>query len=114
MPKRPPARAGSDLFAAHGERVRQREAPLADRMRPRTLEELVGQTHLIGPGRLLRDMIEGQRLHSLILWGPPGCGKTTLALLIAHTTQAHFAHFSAVLSGVRELRELIDEAKQQR
>ncbi len=113
MPKRTPARSGPDLFAAQGERVRRREAPLAERMRPQSLEEFVGQTHLIAPGRLVREMIEGQRLHSLILWGPPGTGKTTLALLIAHSTQAYFVHFSAVLSGVRELREMIDEAQNQ-
>ena len=114
MAKRTPTRSGPDLFAAEAERARQREAPLAERMRPRTLDELLGQTHLVGPGRLVREMVEGQRLHSLILWGPPGSGKTTLALIIARSAQAHFAHFSAVLSGVRELRELIEEAKQQR
>jgi putative ATPase len=113
MPKRPPPRGDSDLFGAQAERTRRREAPLADRMRPHTLEELVGQAHLVGPGRLLRDMIEGERLHSLILWGPPGCGKTTLALLVAQHTKAYFVHFSAVLSGVRELRELIEDAKEQ-
>jgi len=113
MAKRTPARSGPDLFAAEAERVRQREAPLADRMRPRTLEEFAGQTHLVGAGRLLREMIDGQRLHSVILWGPPGCGKTTLALLVARSAHAHFVHFSAVLSGVRELREIIDEAKEQ-
>ncbi|MFQ5667749.1 MAG: replication-associated recombination protein A [Candidatus Binatia bacterium] len=113
MPRRTPARRGADLFAAHAERVRQREAPLADRMRPRTLEEFVGQTHLIAPGRLVREMVEGHRLHSLILWGPPGSGKTTLALLIARSTEAYFVHFSAVLSGVRELREIIEDAKEQ-
>jgi putative ATPase len=113
MAKRTPARTGADLFAAQADRIREREAPLADRMRPRTLEEFVGQAHLVAPGRLLREMIDGQRLHSLILWGPPGSGKTTLALLIARSTQAHFVHFSAVLSGVRELRDVIAEAKDQ-
>ncbi|MBI4518359.1 MAG: replication-associated recombination protein A [Deltaproteobacteria bacterium] len=101
---------GPDLFAAEAERTRQREAPLADRMRPYRLEEVVGQQHLVAPGRLLREMIDGQRLHSLIFWGPPGSGKTTLALLIAHSTQCHFVHFSAVLSGVKELRQVIEEA----
>jgi putative ATPase len=114
MPKRSPARSGTsdDLFAAEAERVRQQGAPLADRMRPRALDEVVGQAQLIAPGRLLREMIDGQRLHSLILWGPPGSGKTTLALLIAHSMQCHFAHFSAVLSGVKELRQIIDEARE--
>jgi putative ATPase len=113
MTKRTPARTGADLFTAQADRFRQREAPLADRMRPCSLEEFVGQAHLVGPGRLLREMIDGQRLHSLILWGPPGSGKTTLALLIARSTEAHFVHFSAVLSGVRELRDVIAEAKAQ-
>ncbi|MBX3026269.1 replication-associated recombination protein A [bacterium] len=87
------------------------DAPLAERMRPTTLAEFVGQTHLVGDQRLLRDMIEGQRLHSLILWGPPGTGKTSLARLIARSTDAHFIAFSAVLSGVKELRAVVEEAR---
>ena len=114
MPKRPPAHRmqTEDLFAGEAERVRQQNAPLADRMRPRSLEEVVGQGHLVAPGRLLREMIDGQKLHSLILWGPPGSGKTSLALLIAHSIQCRFVHFSAVLSGVKELRQVIDEARE--
>ena len=113
MAKRRPPSSAPDLFAAQAERLRRRDAPLAERVRPRTLEELVGQTHLIGAGRLVREMIDGQRLHSIILWGPPGSGKTTLALLIAQSAHAHFVHFSAVLSGVRELREIVAEAQEQ-
>ena len=77
-------------------------APLAERMRPRTLDEFVGQQSLVAPGRPLRQAIEQDRLHSIILWGPPGTGKTTLARLIATATQAHFTAFSAVLSGIKE------------
>jgi putative ATPase len=112
MARRTPAR-GPDLFAAQTERARRPRAPLADRVRPRSLEEFAGQRHLVGPGRLLREMIDGERLHSLILWGPPGSGKTTLALLVAGSGKAYFVHFSAVLSGVRELREVIDEAERE-
>jgi len=115
MPAKRPrsVRSGSDLFTEQETRARERNAPLADRMRPALLEEFVGQAHLVGSGRLLRDLIEGGKLHSVILWGPPGSGKTTLASLIARSTQANFAHFSAVLSGVKELRELIEEAREQ-
>jgi len=112
MPKRSASRSAPTLFGAEEERRRRAAAPLAERMRPQSLEEFVGQTHLVGPGRLLRELIEGQRLHSVILWGPPGSGKTSLALLIANSTQSHFARFSAVLSGVSALREIIDEAKE--
>jgi putative ATPase len=86
-------------------------APLADRMRPRTLDEVLGQEELLGPGRPLREAIERDTLQSIILWGPPGTGKTTIARLIASATRAHFIAFSAVLSGVREIREVMREAE---
>jgi putative ATPase len=89
-------------------------APLADRMRPRSLDEIVGQEHLLGPGRVLRTAIETGELHSMILWGPPGSGKTTLASLTARVTGARFVAFSAVLSGVKEIREVIGEAERER
>src|SRR5262245_25490434 len=89
-------------------------APLADRMRPRTLDEVVGQDHLLAPGRVLRTAIETGELHSMILWGPPGTGKTTLASLMATVAGARFIAFSAVLSGVKEIREVIGEAERER
>jgi putative ATPase len=85
--------------------------PLADRMRPRTLDEVVGQEHLLGPGKVLRRALEQGELHSMILWGPPGSGKTTLASLMAHVSGARFVAFSAVLSGVKEIRAVIAEAE---
>jgi putative ATPase len=103
----------STLFASRGERTAA-SVPLAERMRPRTLDDFVGQAHLLARGRLLREMIEGQHLHSLILWGPPGSGKTTLARLIASSTSAYSIAFSAVLSGVKELRGIVEEARAQR
>ncbi len=84
--------------------------PLADRMRPRTIDEFVGQEHLVGEGRFLRRVIERGELPSLILWGPPGTGKTTLARIIAAASKAAFVEFSAVLSGVKEIREVVKEA----
>jgi putative ATPase len=89
-------------------------APLAERMRPRTLDEFVGQEALIGPGRPLRRAIDEDRLQSIILWGPPGTGKTTLARLIASVTRAHFISFSAVLSGIKEIRTVMAEAEEAR
>ena len=86
-------------------------APLAERMRPRSVAEFSGQEHLIGEGRILRRMIETDSLASLILWGPPGCGKTTLAHIIAAETKSHFIFFSAILSGVKEIRETFREAE---
>ena len=91
-----------------------REAPLATRMRSRTLDEFVGQEEIVGPGRLLRRAIEADQLSSMIFWGPPGCGKTTLAIVIANTTQSRFETISAVLAGVPELRRLIKEAQEER
>lgn len=89
-------------------------APLADRMRPRTIEEMVGQNHLLGPGSVLTRAIQSGHLFSVILWGPPGSGKTTLAKLIAQYTQNSFQAFSAVTSGVKELRQVIDTAERTR
>jgi putative ATPase len=89
-------------------------APLAERMRPRTLDEFVGQEALVGPGRPLRRAIDEDRLQSIILWGPPGTGKTTLARLIASATRAHFISFSAVLSGIKEIRVVMAEAEEAR
>ena len=86
-------------------------APLADRMRPRTLDEVVGQEHLVGAGRLLRRAIESGELHSMILWGPPGSGKTTLARLMARTFDAEFIALSAVFSGVKDIREALQAAE---
>jgi putative ATPase len=104
-----------DLFThAHEQRMRT-EAPLAARMRPRTLEEFVGQEDILGPGKLLRRAIEADRLFSsIILWGPPGSGKTTLAMVIANLTKSHFDTLSAVLAGKAELREVLDAATERR
>src|SRR5207248_8622175 len=85
--------------------------PLAERMRPRRIDEFVGQQHLLGPGRVLREMLEGGQAESLILWGPPGTGKTTLAHLLAAASGAHAVSFSAVLQGVKELRQVVEEAR---
>ncbi len=90
------------------------ETPLADRMRPRNLDEYAGQDHIVGPGRLLRRVIQADQLSSLIFYGPPGTGKTTLARVIAGSTSSHFITLNAVLSGVKQLRESIEEARQKR
>ena len=103
----------TELFGKNEKELFKREAPLADRMRPRTLDEFVGQDHLLGPGKVLRQAIESDHLPSMILWGPPGSGKTTLAMIIASMTGAYFATFSAVLSGVKEIREVVQEGNEE-
>lgn len=88
------------------------EQPLAARLRPRTLEEFFGQTHLLGKGKILRNLIESDRISSMIFWGPPGVGKTTLARIIANHTKAEFIDFSAVTSGIKEIRTVMQQAEQ--
>ncbi|HSD26586.1 MAG TPA: AAA family ATPase, partial [Vicinamibacteria bacterium] len=90
------------------------DAPLADRVRPRTIDEILGQEEVLGPGRPLRRAIEQDQLRSLVLWGPPGSGKTTLAFVIRRMTRAHFEAMSAVLSGVKEVREVLRAAEERR
>src|SRR5215469_18962835 len=85
--------------------------PLAERMRPRTLDEFIGQDKLLGPGKPLRVQIESDNLTSMLFWGPPGCGKTTLARLIARLTHAEFVSFSAVLAGIKEIKDVMAAAE---
>lgn len=103
-----------DLFEYSRQEQMKQEAPLAYRMRPRNFDEFAGQEHIIGEGTLLRRAIEADRLTSIILWGPPGSGKTTIANIIAEMTDSHFDTLSAVLAGVKDLRELIANAKERR
>ncbi len=106
------------LFAPSGKHDGTRDdsgpAPLASRMRPRSFDEFVGQEHIVGRGRVLRRSIEADTLPSIVLWGPPGTGKTTLARIVARTTRSHFAPMSAVTAGVADLRRVIDEARKRR
>src|SRR5512142_1713167 len=101
-----------DLFDTKASAGQLRETPLAERMRPQTVEEFMGQEHLLGEGKLLRRLIETDQLTSLIFWGPPGSGKTTLARIIANATRSHFIFFSAILSGIKEIREIVREAEE--
>jgi len=103
-----------DMFEHKLEEKMNEEAPLAARMRPATFNDFVGQEHLIGEGRVLRKVIEAGQLPSIILWGPPGSGKTTLAYIIANATDSHFSPVSAVSAGVADLRRIIEEAKERR
>ena len=88
--------------------------PLADRMRPTTIDDFAGQQHLVGKGRVLRKLIENDRISSMIFWGPPGVGKTTLAQIIANRTQSTFINFSAVTSGIKEIRSVMQQADNNR
>jgi len=103
---------GDDLFSANARERLRHQAPLAARLRPATLDEVVGQVHLLGAGAPLRALIEADRISSIILWGPPGTGKTTLAEVIASTTNRSFERLSAVTSGVKDVREAIDRAQE--
>ncbi len=91
-----------------------RSRPLAERMRPRKLNEFLGQQHILGEGKLLRSLIESDQVTSIILWGPPGSGKTTLARIVANSTKSHFISFSAILTGVKDIREVVKEAEEVR
>lgn len=102
------------MFQHEFEKEKLKEAPLAARMRPKTLEEFVGQQHIVGKGKVLRLAIESGNLPSIMLWGPPGSGKTTLANIIANSTSSHFSPISAVSAGVADLRKTIEEAKERR
>src|SRR5947209_9117823 len=100
-----------DLFREARQKNLDRAAPLAARMRPRTLDEFVGQQHFLGPGKLLRRLLQADRLTSAIFYGPPGSGKTALAHVIANHTHGRFRPLNAAAAGIKEVRELLDEAR---
>lgn len=110
----PSRESTGDLFSLPVGESRPAKVPLAERMRPRTFDDLVGQDDIIGLGRPLRQAIERDELSSVIFWGPPGCGKTTLASLVACHTKSEFVPFSAVTGGIPELREIIKAAEHRR
>src|SRR5687768_18467062 len=101
-----------DLFGSPPAKDQNASQPLAERMRPASLEEFAGQEHLLGPGKLLSGMLSSGKLRSIIFWGPPGSGKTTLARLIAKSANAVSVNFSAVTSGVKDLKKIVHEAEQ--
>lgn len=103
-----------DLFSYAGDQEIHESAPLAARMRPRSLEQFIGQAHIVGPGKMLRRAIEADRVSSLIFYGPPGTGKTTLARIIAATTESYFTDLNAVTAGVADVREVVKAAKERR
>jgi len=105
---------GMDMFERNRQEQLEKEAPLAARMRPRGLDEFVGQEHLVGEGRVLRRALEADQVPSIVLWGAPGSGKTTLAYIIASMTRSHFSPVSAVSSGVADLRRIVEEARERR
>jgi putative ATPase len=103
-----------DLFEHADEKMNREMEPLAERMRPRYLDEFIGQQDLVAKGSLLRNAIDEDRLFSMIFWGPPGCGKTTLARIISRETRSNFETFSAVLSGIKDVRQVVERAKEAR
>ena len=102
-----------DIFEHRARQTADASRPLAERMRPVHIDEFVGQKEVVGRGTLIHKAIDNDRIFSMILWGPPGCGKTTLANIIAGETRSHFVRFSAVLSGVKDIRAVIKDAKNQ-
>src|SRR6187431_832694 len=102
------------LFSDDTPKALPADAPMAERLRPHTLDDVVGQEHLLGPGKPLRTAIERDQVPSMILWGPPGVGKTTLAQVIARMTKSDFVPFSAVLSGIKEIKEVMTAAERSR
>src|SRR5437016_1154376 len=114
MPPGPREDTSLELFASTSDGPTTVTAPLPERMRPRTLDEMVGQPQLLGAGAGLRALLAAGALPSLILWGPPGCGKTTIARLLAEAVHAHFEALSAVTAGVKEIRAVVDLARHRR